>query len=247
MNIPKENFEDLVNYIKNELKQEKWDYITCEVFFHEKGSYGNSVKYFFEEKVFDYATNAFEVIPILRKIFSNIINGSQKGDFNKAIITIYDDDYSVVYKMDEEKVIDDKQKSALVFPNFLYEKMRSQIYEYELNNNLLTPIHDDDGKIYDYEESWDSGLFTFILDLKNRTIEHTIELFKDGIKRVIPIKLSDFLIEEIFAHHEITHGALKENWQPWNKIELTAPKNFIPLGKDQEYIKYSIRNFFDEL
>ncbi len=52
--------------------------------------------------------------------------------------------------------------------------------------------------------------------------------------------LENYFQEALFYQHEITHGLLKEFWKPWNKIVLTAPEKFIPLGKEQEYIEYSL-------
>ncbi|MGG8495177.1 hypothetical protein ACQY1Q_02065 [Tenacibaculum sp. TC6] len=240
MDIKTGEYKSLVDYIRNKLKVYKWIRIIIKIEFHNSGSYGASVSYFEDEKEMKYITDNFEIDPILIGIFKKYRQGIVKRNFNKVFITIKEEDYFVSYEMDEEKIKNEKQKSSLIFPNYLYERMRTQIYDYELDNNLLIPVYNDRFEVYDYKVSWDSGLFTFIVDEKSKQIYFEIEVSFHGEKRVIPLELIDSYKKSIWYHYELTHGELKEFWKPWNKMVVTAPENFIPLGKDQEYIQYSL-------
>ncbi|CAM1356526.1 hypothetical protein [Tenacibaculum ascidiaceicola] len=234
------NYLELVEYLKNQVENQKWEEIKATIIFGIGNSFGcSSMIYKNVDKQEKIVLDSFDVSPILRGIFQDYIKGIKKRDFNKVIITITKEDYSVEYEMEEEKVIEEKQSSALLFSNYLYERMRSQIFEYEQANNLLIPTYNEDGEFLEYKDTWDKGIFTFIVNSKTEEIKYTIELFKNGIKRLVPIELNKDYKESILYHHKLTHNELKKYWEPWNKIILKAPGDFIPLGKEQEYIEYS--------
>jgi len=180
------------------------------------------------------------LLNIVKNVFRDYITGKKKRDFNEIYINITKEDFSVVYEMDTERIKKDNQESALIFSHYVYERMRSDLFEFEIANNLLTPIYGEEGEVSDYEESWDSGLFTFIVNADDKIIHHKIEVSLNGKKRIVPLELEEYFKEAIFTHYEETHGELKEYWKPWNKIVVTAPESVIPLGKEQEYIEYSL-------
>ncbi len=239
MSLSKNNYTVLIDYIKNELKDNQWDEILCQIVFNGRVC-SDSVRYYLDQQEFVFVTDVFETGPILHSIFGDYLQGKKERHFNEVLIRIVKDDFSVEYRVNEERIKKSKQESALIFSNYLYERMRSQILEYEINNSLLTPIFNDRFEVYDYKVSWDSGLFTFIVDEKTKKIYHEIELYFEGEKRIVPLELEEYYKESIWYHYELTHGELKEFWEPWNKMVVTAPKNFIPLGRDKEYIKYSL-------
>ena len=235
------NYNELIEYLKSQLKNNDWEEINTSIGFGIGNSLGcGSFIYTLNNKKTEIVLDSFDVSPILRKIFHKYLKEEKKRDFNQVKIRVTKNDYEIIYERNEEKIIKEKQDSALLFPAFLYERMRTLIYEYEVTNNLRKPIYNEDGEIYDYENSWDEGLFTFVLDVKNKTIQHTIQLSFKGVTRIVPMPLETFFQEAFFYHHEITHNLLKEFWQPWNKVVLTAPKNIIPLNKEQDYIEYSL-------
>lgn len=238
MYIDKEEYKSLVNYVKNDLIDKNWERIIISVDFHNSGGYGDSVKYFIDDQEFEHITDIFETGPLLSSLFDDFVMGNKEREFNKVLIEVDKDNYSVLYQTNQEKIIAEKQNGALLFPYYLYEKMRTQIYDYEVANNLRIPIYDEEGLVYDYEESWDGGLFIFVVDIKTKTIDHKIELSLNGKKRIVPLELQEFYKEAIFTHYENTHGELKELWKPWNKIVVIAPENIIPVGKEQDYIEY---------
>ncbi|MDX8553260.1 hypothetical protein MK851_06410 [Tenacibaculum sp. 1B UA] len=237
------DFTKLVDFIKGNLKKLNWDKAIFKIEFGIGNSRGGKLRYYYQAQEFKKVLSVIKYGPILGDIFYDFDKGIKKRDFNKVIITITKEDYSVEYEMDEEKIIEERQSSALLFSNYLYESMRTQIFEHEQANNLLIPIYDEDGEFLEYEDTWDRGVFTFIVDSKAEEIKYTIELFKNGIKRLVPIELTKDYKESILYHHKLTHNELKKYWQPWNKIILTAPGDFIPLGKEQEYIEYSQINY----
>nr|WP_299035981.1 hypothetical protein [uncultured Tenacibaculum sp.] len=232
-------FKELVNVIKNNLEEETWDYIVFRISFSIGNSYGARVRYYQKDKEFKKVFRVSTYSSELRKIFHEYLYEGKQRDFNLVVLTINKKKYSVVYEMDREKLIEEQQESALIFSNYLYERMRSQIFEYEQANNLLIPTYDEDGEFLEYKDTWDKGVFTFIVNSKTEEIKYTIELFKNGIKRLVPIELNKDYKESILYHHKLTHNELKKYWEPWNKIILKAPGDFIPLGKEQEYIEYS--------
>ncbi len=238
MLIQIEKYNKFVSYIKNQLVDKNWDTILITINFHHSGSYGESVQYFHNKTEFEYISDIFETSPLMSEIFDDSVLTNEERGFNKVTLKVTKNDYSASYEMVEEKVLEELQSSALIFSHYLYEKMRVQIYEYEVANNLRKPIYDEQGIAYDYEQSWDGGLFTFVVDANTQSIQHTIELSLKGKKRILPLDLRDDYKEAILIHHELTHDKLKEFWKPWTKIEVIAPEHIIPVGKEQNYIKY---------
>ncbi len=234
------NFDPFVNYIRSILEKDDidWDKAIFYISFGQDNSHGYKFRYFKDGKKYKKVLRIFEYGPILSDIFAELESNSTDREFNKIDLEITKNDYSPTYKMVEEDVLDDLQSSALIFSHYLYEKMRIQIYEYEVANNLRKPIYDEQGIAYDYEQSWDGGLFTFVVDANTQSIQHTIELSLKGKKRILPFDLRDDYKEAILIHHELTHDKLKEFWKPWTKIEVIAPEHIIPVGKEQNYIKY---------
>ena len=237
------NFKNFVEYIRNALDNNEiiWEEAKSIVRFSSAdNSRGQTLRYYNNGIEYKKVFSVFEYGDILDESLKPILQKKNIRDFNIIILTITKEDFSVEYQINEEDVVNEKKGSALLFPTYIYERMRTLIYEYEVTNNLRKPIYNEDGEIYDYENSWDEGVFTFVLDVNNKTIQHTIQLSFKGVTRIVPMPLEAFFQEAFFYHHEITHNLLKEFWQPWNKIVLTAPKNIIPLNKEQDYIEYSL-------
>lgn len=245
MKIDIQKYNELINYIKTELSDEKWDYIIFKFLF-SKGGRGANCRFFYQNKEFKKVLSVFEYGPLMDNILYDFDKGIKKRDFNEITLKITKSYHEVFYKMDTEREKREQQEreysSAISFSDFVYESMCTQIYDYEIENRLRTPIRDKEGVIYDYENSWDNVVITFIVDSKTKKVNSKIELALSGIERIVPLKLSDFNAKQILFHHEITHGKLKKHWKPWNKIVVKAPKNACILGKEQEYIEYSFES-----
>ncbi|WGH76034.1 hypothetical protein P8625_02370 [Tenacibaculum tangerinum] len=241
MSLSKNNYTVLIDYIKKELKDKQWDEILCQIVFNGRVC-SDSVRYYFDQQEFVFVTDVFETGPILHSIFGDYLQGKKERDFNEVFLYITREDFTVEYRMNEERIKKSKQESALLFSNYVYEDMRTQIYDYEIANNLRTPIYDEEGAVCDHEKSWDSGLFTFIINMETKKVYYKIELFLQGEKRILPLELQEYFIEAILTHYALTHGELKEYWKPWNKIVVTAPELVIPLGRAQEYIEYTLES-----
>lgn len=233
------DFTKLVDFVKESLKSLDWDKAIFLIEFGIGNSRGGKLRYYYQEQEFKKVLSVIKYGPILGDVFYDFDKGIKERDFNLVILTINKDSYTVDFEKNKEQVIKEQQESALIFSNYLYERMRSQIFEYEQANNLLIPTYDEDGEFLEYKDTWDKGVFTFIVNSKTEEIKYTIELFKNGIKRLVPIELNKDYKESILYHHKLTHNELKKYWEPWNKIILKAPGDFIPLGKEQEYIEYS--------
>lgn len=241
MNLIKEDYKIIVEYLKNKFVNKNWDTIVCKVAFYT-GSYGPSVKYYHNGQEFIFVEDIFEFGPVLDEVFDDYLEEKKERDFNEVFLHITREDFTVEYRMNEERIKKSKQESALLFSNYVYEDMRTQIYDYEIANNLRTPIYDEEGEVCDHEKSWDSGLFTFIINIEAKEVYYKIELSLQGEKRILLLELQEYFIEAILTHYALTHGELKEYWKPWNKIIVTAPELVIPLGKEQEYIEYSLES-----
>ena len=242
MSLKDIDYSDIVNFLKKELNDRQWDIIVCKISFFDGGGYGDSVRYYLNGEEFVFVTDTFEFIPMLGGVFKEYLYEGKKRDFNEVFLHITREDFTVEYRMNEERIKKSKQESALLFSNYVYEDMRTQIYDYEIANNLRTPIYDEEGTVCDHEKSWDSGLFTFIINIEAKEVYYKIELSLQGEKRILPLELQEYFIEAILTHYALTHGELKEYWKPWNKIIVTAPELVIPLGKEQEYIEYSLES-----
>lgn len=233
------NYTELIEYFKSLLISIKWQKAEATIGFSESNSYGcSSLKYTNDNITSIIALDNFEVSPLLRKIFNEYLYGEKKRDFSEVILTITSSDYTVEYKMDDEKIKKEKAANARFFPNYIYEGMRSQIFDFEKENNLLTPVYTEDGDLDYYEDSWDTALFTFII--VNGKLIYNIELFKNDTKRILDIPLKETFKNEIFQHHRVTHNLLKNEWYPWNKMVVKGPKTIIPVGEEQDYVEYSL-------
>lgn len=232
------HFEKVVKYIRENLINDKWDNAVFYIGFGLDNSRGAHLNYSYKNSEFNKVLSIVQYGPILDEIFHDFDTKILKRHFNEVVLRITHSDYTVEYLMDEEKIIKEKASNARFFPNYIYEGLRSQIFNFEKENNLLKPVYTDDGDLDYYEESWDTGLFTFLIH--DKKLKYKIELFKNYVQRVLEIPLQETFKNEIFKHHEITHNLLKDTWQPWNKMIVKAPKNYIPVGEEQNYVEYSL-------
>lgn len=157
--------------------------------------------------------------------------------FNKYQIELYSDG-EVVEKewWDSEKEKKDLLDGAEVFYQWVNERMMSMIFEYEKDNNFIPTHYDSDGDL-EYLSSWDSGVFTFLINDK-RELDHRIELVKDGKKRLLNIPLEEYFVQGILEHHQVTNTELSDEWKPWNTMILKSLHNDIPYDKREEFVTY---------
>ena len=226
-------FEELVDYFKK--VDNKWETILAEIGFGYDNSMGCSSIITIQgdfKKIIPLRSTV--VNPFLRTIFHKYLYEGKKRDFNKVIINITPTDYSVIYEMDEAKVIKQKYDNAKLFVHWIHDIIPNRIFDYEKEQNLL----EYDEEFDCYKPSWDYGIFTF--KIINNTVITNIELFLNKKQRNLDMQLSQEFIDVFLEHHKITHTILKNEWESWNKIVVKAPRVFIPMGKEKDYITYSL-------
>jgi hypothetical protein len=231
-------FEEL---IKSKFEDVEWDNIEivfrikAQTIGYDKIGYVNKNQEFIEKYV-----RLREIVPItneLRESFVAKKNSSQK--FNKFYIRISaNGSYEENFIWDYEDDLKDKLESANVFYQWLNETMMNRIFDFEKENDLLTPVHDDDGEFDYYESSYDNGMFCF--QIKEKTIRHEIKLVKNEIERDLSMPLPEYITEGILEHHKITTEELSKEWASWNKLTIKSPHNSIPYDKWKEYVTYSM-------
>ncbi len=142
------------------------------------------------------------------------------------------------YYWDSSKELQDKLIAAKYFYQWVNDTMMNRIFEYEKENNLLTPNYDEEGDLIDYKESWHSGIFTF--NIVNSKVDYVIELVKDGISRKLPMPLPEYFVNGLLEHYQITNEELTDDWQSWNTLVIKSPHNSIPYDSWEEYVTYSL-------
>ena len=233
--------EKLVNIINGFLDRVSWSEIEV-VFSINQGAIGFIVSYLDNKNMMqDLAISTKHLgfyLDYLHPLFLEKVNDINKR-FNRLQVKIFPDGtYKEKYYWDEEKEKEDKLTAAKYFYQWTNDTMMNRIFDYEKENNLLTPNYDEEGDLIDYQESWDNGVFTFTI--KDNTISHQIILFKNNIERNLPMPLPQYFKEDLLEHYKITNNELKENWKPWNKLVIKSPHNSIPYDEWEDYVTYSL-------
>ncbi|SEB38461.1 hypothetical protein SAMN04489761_0337 [Tenacibaculum sp. MAR_2009_124] len=161
--------------------------------------------------------------------------------FNKLEVSIDEKgNYKESYSWDNYKEREDKIIAAKYFFQWLNETMMNRIFEYEKENDLLTPNYDEDGDFVDYQSSYEKGVFTFTI--KDNSIIHEIELLKGGVNRKSPMILPIYMEKAILEHFNMTNNDLRNEWDSWNKLVINCPHNSIPYDKWSDYVFYSLED-----
>ncbi|CAM1356522.1 hypothetical protein [Tenacibaculum ascidiaceicola] len=233
--------KELFNKVSELTEKYEWDSIKLIISFTESGGYGLELFY-------KYSSDEYkEIIVSTRELRTNIegivskyhVLKNSKEKFNKVFILINKNcQIDITYKYDLEKLRVEKLNNSLVFYQWANETLMNRIFDYEKEHNLLKPIYDEDDDLVDYENSWDSGVFTF--KIVNNKLDYNIELIKDGISRNLPMPLPEYFIKGLLEHYKITNEELKEEWQPWNTLVIKSPNNDIPYNSWEEYVTYSL-------
>jgi len=112
----------------------------------------------------------------------------------------------------------------------------SLIFDYEYERDLVPYVMEKGEKVYEY--SWDSGVFTFIVDGKK--LHSEIRLTQDGVERILDISFQEYFVKRFLDQHELTHTELKEEWQPWNKLVIYSQHKSISFYKESNDVEYSL-------
>lgn len=234
------NFLDL---IKNSFNDLNWKSIKV-VFDVNDGSIGyETIQYItLDNKIEDHwipFNQINEVIDFIRESYD-----SKKGTnerFNKVQVNFtLNEDSSVRYYLDKAEELKDKIETENVFFQWLNDNMMNRIFDYEKENNLLTPNYDEDGDFIDFQSSWDEGVFTF--KIVNKEVKYSIELFKNNESRLLSMSLPDYLVNGILEHHYVTNNELTEVWEAWNTLVVKSPHNSIPYDDWKKYVTYSLED-----
>ena len=235
-----ENLE-LLNQIQDLTRDYDWTNIRLELNFTMSGGYGLKSSYLNE-------SGENETLPIslrlLRPHLKEIIDRFTKTknteiQFNQVVLFIDKDlNLKTDYLFNKNFNQIQKLNNSKVFYQWLNETMMNRIFEYEKENELLTPVHDDDGKFDYYESSYDNGVFSFLV--KENQVSYNFELIKNGVSRDLNMPLPNYVNNGILEHHRVTNIELNKEWKPWNKLEIKSPHNDIPYDKWNEYVTYSL-------
>ncbi len=245
----KQNIEKLFQDIKNKLSIE-WRYCLCSFLISRGGNNGDKAGMIKTKMILTsnegiinngdkrLLIKSKELKKVISEKFESKIN-NPKLRFNKIEVLFREDgSYTENYFWDEEKEKEDKAMAAKYFYQWLNETMMNRIFDYEKENNLLTPFYDEDGSVSEYESSWDEGIFVF--NLMNNTVEYTIELIKNGTVRNLSMPLPEYIKDALLEHYEITNKELQDVWLPWNKLVIKSPNNSIPYDEWENFVTYSL-------
>jgi hypothetical protein len=232
---------ELVKAIYNYYVEYEKDKIIAVYSFSTSGSYQFFLDYklnngqILETRISPRGINA--EINIIHSFFKEKIDSVNK--FNKVTIEITSETgYEIHYEWNKQKELQEKIDSANVFYQWANDTMMNRIFDYEMENNLLTPNYDEDGDLIDYQDSWDKGLFEF--SINENKIAHKITLFKDKIERNLPMPLPEYFTTGLLEHYTVTNTELTNEWEPWNTITIKSPNNSIPYNEWKDYVKYSL-------
>jgi len=178
---------------------------------------------------------SFEVNMIINSYFNEVKTDPAKR-FNWVELFIRKNEDSLIkYTWSDELYVQDKLKSAQVFPQWINERFMAFIYEFEFPNGPTEKDEDGDPL---YVSTWDRGIFTF--HINNGKINSDILLYKREHERHIAIPLPEYFIKAMLEHHEITNtGILKDKWKPWNKLVIDSPHNSLPYSTMADHVFYS--------
>lgn len=155
----------------------------------------------------------------LREFYKSVIH-DPKLQFNKVSFIISADGvYTASYVWDEKVVKDQIAQSAYVMPQWI-------------NRHILSLLNE--AGYPDEESYWQHGVFTFSV-VKNE-LKSNIVLYNSDKAIPAAITIPNYIKDGILEHYKITHeGLLKNDWEPWNQLEIRCPHNDIYLEKDVTY------------
>ena len=114
-----EKFENLIEYIKSELIDKNWEKAIFTIGIGIDKSRGGKLRYFIDNIEFKKVLSIFKYGDFLDQIFYEFDNGLKTWDFNKVIINIAPNEYSIEYSLDAEKIKEQKRANAKVFSNWI--------------------------------------------------------------------------------------------------------------------------------
>lgn len=230
--------EKVLDIINKFFKEKVWDKILIEINFTEAGGYEPQLTVIkCGEKSLWGEFELFDIADIIHKRQKEVLDTSEK--FNKAKIEIYPDEkFLEHYWWDSGLQKQNLLNYALVFYQWVNDRMMSMIFDYEKENNLVPTQYDSDGDL-EYLSSWEIGKFTFHINInKKNELDYRIVLTKEGKERVLDMPLKDYFIEGIMEHHKITNTELSDQWKPWNTMILKSLHYDIPYDKRDEFVSY---------
>lgn len=242
--MKKEDIIHFTNFIEEKFSGKTWKSITIIVTI-TGGAIGCMTSYC------DSANNIKEIVdPLIRRKYNFILNPfgrlynetieEKTKRFNKVELKILPD-YSISERFwwDEAKERKDKVNAAEGFHYWLNEHLMQRLISYQEEHSLLKLILNEDGD-FDYStDTWDTGIFSFII--VNGTVQSELLLEKEGLQRVLPMPLIPSTIAALLEHHQITNEELKPEWEPWNKLIIYSANNkSIPDEREGEHVSYSL-------
>lgn len=215
-----QQLEEAKSIILEELKQEVWSQAKFFTVLSDSGSsspqfilYSDSIT----QKEYDLK-EIFTITRIFKKAFL-AAKADEKSRFNKVEFEVYSDStYQVSLTWDDEEVRKNKLAWSNVIPQWVNDRLISLLFSAG----------------YGDEANWQRGVFIFTIQQDKLSFEGTI--YNDQTPMIVQVKLPDYLIVGILEHYQITNeGFLKDQWQPWNQLEIRSPHNSLDLDKDITY------------
>ncbi len=225
--------DELKESLVSIVNEEDWDKIEYIGKFREGGSNPFVTIFKLDQEIKLTSFDVFKPHRIVKNEYKKLLNTANKFNYFKVLI---DKELVVTITQEwrESDFIEQKNNSALVFYDWINERMMSIIYENEFPNGPTAKDIDGDPL---YESTWEEGKFTFRVE--GKYIKPHIILIKDGIERVMNLEYPDFFFPAILEHHEITNtGELKDLWKPWDTIKLISPHNTISILEKDKRVFY---------
>lgn len=219
------------------IRNESWDKAVFSSMFSDDGSSRPNILLYDKDDTRRFLPmEIFDLDDLVGQYYRAVKDDPEKR-FNKFELEVLPDKaYKARYVWEDEYYKKDRSDTARVFPQWLNDRMISQIYAFEFPNGPTDK--DDDGDPV-YVKTWNRGIFTF--RVKNRGVDSEIVLYKNDVARVAGLKLPEYFIEALLEHYEITNnGILKGEWKSWNKLVILSPNNDLLYGKMDEHVFYTL-------
>lgn len=223
------NFEELRNTIISLSDNDEWDSIEYIGKFREGGSNPTITISRNGEEINIKSFDIFKPHKLVKNEYKSVLNTKEKFNYFKYKINKNKEDETLIIWNELDSLIE-KQNSALVFYDWINERMMTLIYEAEFPNGPTAQDADGDPL---YETTWNSGIFIF--QIKESELTSDITLIQKEESRKLKIKFPKPFIQALLEHQITTNfGELKDLWEPWDTLKIVSPHNSIPsLEKDK--------------
>jgi hypothetical protein len=204
----------VVKFLISSIKITNWSKALYIISFSE-GSYEG--KFTIENEIAHLEPEIMSLVKEIRNDFKKLFPTNEK--FNRVKFEILKDEtYTVDYYWDQEAYLEEKQKSAKNFSDWVNWRLETMIYEAG----------------YGDFDKWQYAISEF--SNINGTLHYTGKIYVDNTAEELVLTFPQYMIDSFMEHFEITNnGILSHLWPKWNKLTVESHHEIYDIEQHEKY------------